>query len=237
MALKIIRYCWNNLTGLLFWLVWRILFRTTVIGKKNLKLFRQQQGNTLVIANHRSLIDSWLSVFFFWPWSLLNPTLIPWHTPAKENYFAFWPLRVACLLWQCIPVERNRNAQRQLIQQLSDCLKNGVLMLFPEGGRHLGNPREMRSWKPGATQLAIGNKATVLPFAFQGMRQVLPAKKFSPRFHWLPRLFKKIVIVIGQPIPWSEMAGLDKKQVEQKMRNALQNALDIASKRYFKDPS
>ena len=237
MAVKVIRYLWNNLTGFLIWLTWRVLFQVTVIGKKNLKLIRQQQRNILVIANHQTLIDSWLGVFFCWPWGLFYPSLIPWHAPAKENYFGSLLLRTACYLWQCVPVTREKNEQHQLLRQLSQHLKKGTLMIFPEGGRHLGDQREMRTWKSGAAYLAKQNQAMVLPIAFQGMRQVLPPRKFSPRFYWLPRFFKKITIVIGRPLAPEILSNLDKEQIAQKMRAALQEALDQASDIYFKNPS
>lgn len=227
MTLKIVRYLWNNLTCLLIWLIWRSLFRVKVIGRENLpEVFRRQQQNILVVANHQSLFDSYLAAFFCWPWSLLYPTLIPWHALAKKHYPQFWLFRKACQLWQCIPVDRTKLVQRELVRLLPKCLTEGTLMVFPEGGINADHPQEMGKWKLGTIHLAIENQALVIPLAIQGMYRVFPLRKKSPRLYWLPRFFRKIVVVIGKPL---KLAALTREEATERIHTALQEALDEAS--------
>jgi len=201
---KLISYGWNILTGLVFWLFMHVLNRTTIIGRENLP----KSKNRLIIANHLTMIDSWLiSMACVWPQAIWKPYLIPWHLPEEKNFMASQPLKLMCQLWRCIPIHRGSGDFLRKLDQLKTTLQSGSLMIFPEGTRS----REPKSgilynWTRGAAILAHYSKATVVPVAIRGAEDILPIGSY-----W-PRIGKRIVIVIGQPV---ELSRLYQKHLEE----------------------
>src|SRR6266508_3539726 len=100
-------YLVTNLTVTFFWVLFFVLNRTTVVGRKNVGGAR----NTLLLANHQSMLDSFLvGLGAFYPQSWWRPHLIPWNPAAAENFY-----RTPILAWRadngkCIWVREGRRA-------------------------------------------------------------------------------------------------------------------------------
>ncbi len=215
MLWRILSYFWNVFTGAVCVLFFFILNRTEVKGRKNLPFKR----NVLLLSNHQSMIDSFLisSVCYF-PIGIWRPSLIPWHTAARENFFFHPFLALASHLWQCIPVGEGRK-DPEALRRAVEILPRGVMMIFPEGTRT--RTGEIGKGKPGVGKLIFDTKADVVPIRIFGMRKLLPIGCY------LPRIFCRVKVVIGKPLDYG---GFWEKKFSKKLAEAIVEKAIIAIK-------
>jgi 1-acyl-sn-glycerol-3-phosphate acyltransferase len=175
-------------TVVVLWVYFRVLNRTIVRGQHHVGDHR----NTLLLANHQSMIDSFLiGMGVYFPKAILKPHLLPWNPAAVENFFRGWLLGWLSYNWRCIPVREGRRDPRAL-RKLAEVLPRGVMILYPEGTRTRDG--SVGPGRPGAGLLALTTGARVIPVAIDGMRDVLP---IGSR---IPRIGKRIHVVYGPPI-------------------------------------
>lgn len=189
-------YFVSNISATLSWVFFRVLNRTTYIGKKNVGA----EPNTLLLSNHQSMIDSMpVALAAFYPKSWLRPYLVPWHPAARENFFKNKLIAWYSSHTRCIPVRPGRRDVHAL-HKMIDVLPKGAIILFPEGTRsrsgNVGNGR------PGAGLVALATKPRIIPVAIDGMQDVLPIGKT------IPRIGKRIYISYGPPLDYSEFDEL-----------------------------
>ncbi|MFQ5704650.1 MAG: lysophospholipid acyltransferase family protein [Gemmatimonadales bacterium] len=188
-------YALTNFTVLVFWVLFRVLNRTTVIGRENVGHDR----NTILLSNHQSMIDSFLvGLLVFFPKSLVRPHLIPWNPAAEENFYGHPILAWLSTHWRCIRVKEGRRDLHAL-HRMVELLPTGVMTLFPEGTR--SRDRTVGPGKPGAGLVILGTRPKVVPVAIDGMSEVLPIGKS------LPRIAKRIYVIYGPPVDYSDFLG------------------------------
>ena len=215
------------LTGSIFWIFAKVLNRTIVIGRDNVPW----RENCLIIANHLTMIDSWfLTLAVYWPEVIVRPSLIPWHLPEEGNFMKKnWFLTLLCDLSKCIPINRGTGDFIDKFDLLIEKLQSGSMMIFPEGGRSR-QPKSGRlvTWRKGATLLAQSSQGLVLPVAIRGVEDILPIGTK------VPRIFKRVVIVIGQPIDIKKLLTDNRAKslrvISDQMKAQLQEALTVASR-------
>ena len=84
-------YLVTNITVTVLWVLFFVLNRTTVRGRKNVG----KERNTLLLSNHQSMLDSFVvGLGAFYPQSWWRPHLIPWNPAAAENFY-----RTPILAW------------------------------------------------------------------------------------------------------------------------------------------
>jgi 1-acyl-sn-glycerol-3-phosphate acyltransferase len=190
------RYIVPNLTVAFGWFYFRILNRTTVIGREHVGYDR----NTLLLSNHQTMIDSFLvGMMCFYPQSWWKPYLIPWNPAAVENYYKNPFLAWFSDVHKCIPIREGRQ-DLQALRRMIKVFPAGVMTLFPEGTRMRG-PRVGRG-RLGAGMIMLSARPKVIPVAIDGMEKVLP---IGAHF---PRIFKHIYVSYGPPVDYSDL--LDK---------------------------
>lgn len=193
-------YVFTNLSVGILWFYFRILNRTTVIGREHVG----EDRNTLLLSNHQSMIDSFpVSIFAFYPKSWIKPFLIPWHPAAEENFFGNRLVRWMAMHWRCIPVREGRRDLNAL-NRMMEVLPGGVLTLFPEGTR--SRDARVGKGRPGAGFVILGTRPRVIPVAIDGMHDVLPIGSRLPRF------FKRIYVSYGKPIDYSDLLKLPRSR-------------------------
>jgi len=189
-------YLVTNVTVTLFWVLFFVLNRTTVIGRKNVGAER----NTLLLSNHQSMLDSFLvGLGAFYPQSWLRPHLIPWNPAAAENFYRTPILAWLADNWKCIWVREGRRDLRAL-HRMIQVLPRGVMTLFPEGTR--SREGSVGPGQAGAGLLILATRARVIPVAIEGMREVLPIGCS------VPRIFKRIYVTYGPPVDYAEFLAL-----------------------------
>lgn len=152
---------------LIFTLVFRILFRSTIQGVENIP----QHGGMILAANHVSNID---------------PPLAATFTPRHVHFMAKQELFDVPILGFCIknlysfPVKRGAS-DRNAIRQAINILNNGhCLGLFPEGTR--SKDGKLHRPEPGLALLAAKTKVPVIPAAVIGTGDVGGKKCLLPKF-------------------------------------------------------
>jgi 1-acyl-sn-glycerol-3-phosphate acyltransferase len=193
-------YLITNLTVTVGYIFFHLFNRTKVVGRENVP----QQANTLLVCNHQSMIDSFLvGLSCFYPRSLIRPSLIPWSPAAEENFFRTPFLSWLADNWKCIPVKKGRKDLRAL-RQMADAIKKSPMILFPEGTR--SRDGSIGRSRAGVGMLILESRPAVVPVYIEGMNQILPIGSMFPRF------FKKIQVVYGKPLDFSEFYGLEKNK-------------------------
>lgn len=194
------RYLISNLTAAVGWPFFFLLSRTRVIGRRNIP----KAPNTLLVANHQSMIDSFLVGFagFFGP-SWIHPYLIPWNPAAEENFYktrfgSWWADQ-----WKCIPVRPGRRDLKALHRMIG-ALRGGTMTLFPEGTR--SRDGTIGRGRPGAGLLILANRPTVVPVTIDGMDRVLP---IGCR---IPKVFKRVTVMFGPSVDYSEFLGQERSK-------------------------
>lgn len=184
----------------IFWLLLR-MYSYKVYHKHNLKDLKPP---FVLVSNHLSLIDSWFVQYAIaFPQFYFKPWIVPWNLPEGANYFRGF---IAPFIWlsKSIPIVRLGAAKdkKLSIDKVINVLQNKeAVHIFPEGTRSRTGRMERYTNGVGRVYLSVAD-VTILPVYIRGMENVLPIKVK------VPRLFKKIDVVIGTPIkPVSECIG------------------------------
>jgi 1-acyl-sn-glycerol-3-phosphate acyltransferase len=186
-------YLITNFTVAMFWVLFHIFNRTTVIGREHI----DDEPNTLLLSNHQSMIDSFLvGQNAYFPRSLWKAHLLPWNPAAEENFYSTPLLRWLADNWKCIPIKEGRRDLSALHRMLK-VLPAGVMTVFPEGTR--SRDGSVGPGRPGAGFVILGARPRVIPVAIDGMRDVLPIGSVIPRF------FKRVYVSYGKPIDYSDL--------------------------------
>lgn len=186
------RYVITHLTVLFGIVLFFVLNRTTVVGRRHVP----KRKNTLLLANHQSMIDSFLvGACAYLPYAYFRPYLIPWNPAAEENFFRNPVLSWFSHQWKCIPVKEGRRDLKALYRMMR-ALEEGTMIVFPEGTRTRDG--SVGRGRPGAGLVALGSHPTIVPVAIEGMQDVLPIGRYLPRF------FRRVYVYFGRPVDYSE---------------------------------
>jgi hypothetical protein len=79
----------GTLLGLPFWLL--ALFRIVRISGYWRAVRYVGRGRVLIVANHPSLIETFLIPLVFWPWAMVRLRMFPWSLPDKNLFKGFTP--------------------------------------------------------------------------------------------------------------------------------------------------
>lgn len=207
----VVQYPFIVLALLLSYLVFRVLNRTTVIGRR----FARFSPRTVVVSNHQSLIDSFLvgSVLGI-PQLFFQPRLTPWQLADAKNFpLLYWLLQV-------IQVNRDQSDLTAFFAASKVLTSGGTVHVFPESTRSTDD--ELRPIKRAAAALILNAAAGLQVVYFTGMHQVQPYRKRpgDGRPTWL-RLFGKkaewhlhfrtgqrLTVNVGRHIPPAEVAAM-----------------------------
>lgn len=151
-----------------------------------------RDGAVLLISNHQSFLDPilvGLASHHRQFYAMARSTLF--HKPQ----FA-WLIRSL----NAIPINRNEADTAAMRQCLEVLKQNHALLIFPEGTRTTDG--QTGDFAPGTMLLIKRSKAPVIPVAVEG------AFDAWPRGRKLPRLFGRIGVQYGKPIPAAELAAM-----------------------------
>lgn len=176
----------------------RLTMRIKVVGKENIP----SSGGVVLCANHIGIRDVFL-IGITYPRQLFFL--------SKKEWFKYPIMSSVMRAWGAIPLDRGGKDVGALKNAVAVAKKGKTLALFPQGTRKAGiNPRET-SIKSGAGMIAYHSHADILPVCI---------KTDEVRY----RFMRKIEIIYGKPIKYSEM-GFEKGSVSE-FRNAANSAFD-----------
>src|SRR6266852_5730966 len=209
-------YLVTNLTVTLFWVLFFVLNRTTVIGRRNVG----EERNTLLLSNHQSMLDSFLvGLAAFYPQSWLRPHLMPWNPAAAENFYKNPVLAWLADNWKCIWVREGRRDLHAL-HRMIQVLPHGVMTLFAEGTR--SRDGSVGPGRPGAGLLILATRAQVIPVAIDGMQEVLPVGCY------VPRIFKRIYVSCGPHVDYAEFLAMPRtRETAQALIDRVMEAMQV----------
>jgi 1-acyl-sn-glycerol-3-phosphate acyltransferase len=166
----------------------RVLYRVRVEGRGHVP----GRGPVILAANHRSFMDS-----------LFLPLVIRRRVTfvAKAEYFDSWKTKWFFSAVGQIPIRREGgSASERALASATDVLqRGGTFGIYPEGTRtrdgflHRGHT--------GVARLALRTGAPIVPVGLVGTDEIQATDAK------LPRLFRKVTIRFGQPIPLAHYVG------------------------------
>lgn len=163
------------------------MFRVEVEGKE-----KMPDGPLLVCPNHIALWDPIILGAVF------DRQI---HFMAKASLFKVPLLSSLIKALGAFPVHRGA-ADPSSIKTAISYLKNGEAVgIFPQGTRVSGSVPENKDIKQGASMIAYRSKADVLPV-------------FIKTKNYKTRIFKKVRIIVGDPIPNGELGIENGTQAE-----------------------
>jgi len=174
----------------------RVFFRIKVYNRE----FEPKEGGVILCSNHISMLD---------------PILVAMHMKrkikfmSKEEIFTWPVLGYIAKHVGAFPVSRGPGDLSAMKIALKTLKEGNVLGIFPEGGRK--HSEEESTAKAGVAALAFKTKTTVLP-----VHIITKASKL--------KIFCKISVVYGKPIPFEEMgfttgSSDEQKEISQKILN------------------
>lgn len=145
------------------------------------------EGPVVLVANHSALVDGPLLFGMFGRRVVFL---------AKAEMFA-GPLKVLLPAMGQLSVRRGEIDRRPLTAALGVLRDGGMVAVFPEGTRGLGDVAAARH---GAAWLARSAGATLLPVAVRGTRRPDESRRrFRPR----------VDVLVGEPLPAPSAPGRD----------------------------
>ena len=209
-------YLVTNVTVTLFWVLFFVLNRTTIIGRRHVG----QERNTLLLSNHQSMLDSFLvGLAAFYPQSWLRPHLMPWNPAAAENFYKNPILAWLADNWKCIWVREGRRDLHAL-HRMIQVLPKGVMTLFPEGTR--SRDGSVGPGRAGVGLLILATRPRAIPVAIDGMQEVLPVGCY------VPRIFKRISVSCGPPVDYAEFLAMPRtRETAQALIDRVMEALQV----------
>lgn len=169
----------------LAWLVFHIGFRVECVGRENLK--KVQTGGCILAPNHVSAIDPvFVVITRFWGKRMV--------VFAKKELFEInalltWFFR--CMGALC--VRGTRDELETIDKTVEVCKNGGTLLIFPEGTRE----KEGKLLPPKSGLFVIAAQAAV---------DVVPVRILYDTPDGKMRLFCKVKVIYGEPIPAAQFA-------------------------------
>lgn len=168
-----------------------------------------ESGPTVMVANHLSLLD--ILVMF------RLQTHFKW-VSKQENF------RVPCVGWNMtmcgyIPLRRGTATSVATMMRLCDqALEGGSsIVMFPEGTRSATG--RLRSFKPGAFEIARRNGVPIQPIVIRGTGDALPKQGFVLQGR------HPISIEVLDPIPSEEVGKLEPEEMMARVRDTIAERL------------
>ncbi len=172
--------CW--IFGPPAWALLRLLWTVEVVGKHRLA---DLEPPFLMVSNHQSLIDSHVVCLAFglMPRGLVDPHIVPFHTPEARNFMASRLTRALHTALRCIPIRRGGGMQQPALDTVIELLtapRRNVIYMFPEGTRTRDGV--IGRAQPGVGRVVLESGCPVLPVHLHGLSEALPIGARRPVF-------------------------------------------------------
>lgn len=165
-----------------------ILYRFRVIGRSRIP----ERGAVLIVCNHVSFLD---------PMVVGSGMKDRQFSPvARESLFRFKPFGWLLRSYGCIPIRREGGDAAAMRAALAELEAGRCVVVFPEGTRSTDG--SMQPFRRGVLLLLKRAKASVLPMGVAGTYEIWPKGRSRPR------LFGRVVLSVGEPVPSEELLAM-----------------------------
>ncbi len=209
----------TSMTGITLGSFLFLFNNTRIYGQK---IIDREEGPYIFASNHTSMFDSgFVDSVVFLKKALTSYYKVPYHTPEYGNFYKNYFLSLYMNLGKCIPLERGKGINQPSQLLVNEKLQNkGIVHIFPEGTR--SRTGKLLPGKGGVGKRVYENKVKVIPCYHEGLNKVLPIGKY------LPRVGKRVRIIIGEPIYFDDF--FEKPNVPQTWREISQKIMDEIAK-------
>lgn len=170
----------------------RWLFFKDKIYYENERATRRVKGGALIIANHFNPLDYVMNVFVFFPRKL--------YVVASEHAFKNVFLRFGMKFWGGIEANRVTRSMGFITQSIREIKKGHLVLIFPEG--HNTDDGTIKAFYPSYILIAHKANAPIVPVISDG--------NYGP--------FKRLHLIVGEPIDLSEYLAAPKANKEEVAR-------------------
>jgi 1-acyl-sn-glycerol-3-phosphate acyltransferase len=147
-------------------------------------------GPVILAPNHCSMLDPPVLQMAEFRHISFMMTEVYYNPPIARWFFQ---------ICRAIPVKEGRGNREALSVAIEALRRGWAVCIFPEGG--IAKDGKLQKFHPGITMLAEAAKAPVVPVAILGSFEAFP------RHRKLPKLFCRITVRHGEPIPPPETSG------------------------------
>lgn len=204
-------------TSLFIWFWMYILNNSKFYGKE---IIKREKAPYVFASNHTTMFDSgFIDCIIFLRKGMFNYKFLPYHTPEHGNFYRNWLMGMYMNFVKCIPLERGKGidqfAQKLVTKKLQ---QGGIVHIFPEGTRSRSG--DLLPGKAGVGKRIYESKVKAVPCYHEGIRDILPVGKS------IPRIGKKVRVIVGEPIYFDEYFKLENKpetwkQISQKIMDEI----------------
>lgn len=192
----------------LTWILIHTIYRVKKTGLENIP----DEGAVILAANHVSFVD---------------PMIIGGCVRRPVRFVMYYKIYKIPLLnfvfrtARAIPIAGRSEDQEMFNRafvEMEEAINSGdVLCIFPEG--QITATGDFNQFRPGIERILGKAPAPVIPVALQGLWGSMFSRKGGPAFFKLPRkLFARIGLVMGEPIPASEVSAEKLEKIVLEMR-------------------
>ena len=176
-----------------------------ILSKESNQTFNNA-GNVVLVANHRSHLDS----IILWAICPKEKHLV---FAAKKELFNIPFLGAGLRQAKAIRVDRSngRKALSTLIDGTNRLLFNEILVIFPEGTR---SEKTLRKFKRGAFSVALKSHRGVMPVCIKGTDKLFPKGKTYPNKG-------KVYVSICNIMPHQNIKALSDIKLSSKVRKIM----------------
>ncbi len=164
-------------------------------------------GGVIIAANHVSFLDPPLCGI-----GIKRPTHYFARNTLMKNAFLKWFYKEL----NCIPVNRDQLDMKTFRRVVKELKAGAIVILFPEGTRSPDG--ELQKGEPGTGMIVQHAKVPVVPCYIDGAAEAMPRGSKYP----LP---KKVRIIFGQPMDFSEMIVKDKREAYKSISNQIMDEI------------
>lgn len=184
------------------WLI--VCYRLRITGRENIP----RQGAMLIISNHQSFLDPVILGVAGW-------TRQQFFVLARDSLFRNFLFGGLIHALNARPVQRGA-ADIKAMRFAIDLLKGGdSLMIFPEGTRT--ETGATLPFKSGVLMLVKRSGATVVPAAVEGPFGIWPRDRSRPK------LFGRVGVQFGEPIPAEQLLAMDSEEALVSLREKIEH--------------
>lgn len=191
----------------LVWLLIHALYRVRARGLDHIP----EEGPIIVVANHVSFVDA-----------LLIGGMVP--RPIRfVMYYKIFRIPLLSFIFRtgkAIPIASGREDPEILrcaYTSIGEVIaEKGVLGIFPEGG--LTADGEIQPFKKGIEKIIAGNPVPVVPIALCNLWGSMFSRRHALHKRYPRKLWRRIDVVIGEPIPAQEVTAERLEQAVRKLQ-------------------